>query len=381
MRFVPANRKAASAPSVAFSTIGNNRGTIASSMLNYTVPASDDAPVVDADIDDPEIAEDRQFTFPIPLDAFDPVDIDDPITLAETPTQADRSPLPSWLMFTPAAAGSSGLGTFSGTPPENAPDVTVRVTVEDADGNDVFTDFTFQVTGGKPTFGISHVRHVNRELLVTVVRDDETVAVTAATVKLMIEDEAGDGKTDIDRNYVDDKVYPCPIAEGDDEEVCTVMLKRTFGPGATITVTLMEDAAYEISMNVDLRSKVMVEIADSSTLAREGYLQDGMSGLARSMGWDMAEAIRKRASFRHQGGGKQVDMSALTQRLTSKLNSRINAFGDAGGGNAGGGNEIMKIIDAMNNRSVAVDGASDQWQQESWFCWRRLCSCWRRGRF
>ena len=58
-------------------------------MLNYTVPASDDAPIVDAGIDNQEIAKDTRITFPIPANAFDQVDIDDPITLAETPTQAN----------------------------------------------------------------------------------------------------------------------------------------------------------------------------------------------------------------------------------------------------------------------------------------------------
>ena len=127
LRFVPANKKAASTPTIAFSTTGNSGGAI-TSMLTFTVPASDDAPRVGADILVESAPEGVVYDFTIPDAAINQVDTDDSLVYGAA-TLADGSALPTWLSF------DRNTGTFSGTPAVADRDtLMIRVPVTDAAG-------------------------------------------------------------------------------------------------------------------------------------------------------------------------------------------------------------------------------------------------------
>ena len=103
------------------------------------------------------------------------------------------------------------------------------------------------------------------------------------------------------------------------------------------------------------------EIAANNKDVRNQTVQDGLGGFARAMGWDTTDAISRRSTAQ-QRGGKQLEMTALKERLDSELNTRLSELSRSAnassGGSSGssGSNEIMTLIDTMNDRSV--DGAA-----------------------
>ena len=330
LEFVPVNRKVSAAGTatatymLTYTTAGTNGGA-SSGTVNIVITFSDSVPTVAAGIDNQEIAEDTRFTFPIPLDAFDPVDIDDPITLAETPTQANGSPLPSWLMF----MAGSGLGTFSGTPPEKAPDVTVRVTVKDVADNKAFTDFIFQVTGGRPTFTIFSVTHdsASGEAVVTVgllegssnVTGTVTVTVNVTADNGYIANEKGKEKT-------------ATFTAANANQVVRVKLDRRLGPDAMITAEVLPSTAndYEVSPPTAGSGQARIAAEDESRNVRGQYVEHALGGFARSMGWGVVDSVRNRMSVVGAGGAMQrsaVDLSGLVDYAQARAGSDVDVKG------------------------------------------------------
>ncbi|MBW4514419.1 MAG: DUF4347 domain-containing protein [Timaviella obliquedivisa GSE-PSE-MK23-08B] len=77
-------------------------------IFSLTVNSVNDAPTLDNPIADQPATEDTLFTFAVPTNTFSDVDTGDILTY--TATQADDTPLPSWLTF------NATTQTFSGTP-------------------------------------------------------------------------------------------------------------------------------------------------------------------------------------------------------------------------------------------------------------------------
>ena len=375
VRFVPANKKVASKPTIAFRTTGNNGGTLMGS-LNFTVPASDDAPVaVSKQVDgQPQqgiinmTAElEVPFSYTIrtgfaPEDDFNPVDRDD-TALTFTATYAigggAATPVPApgtgtfWLKFD----GTS----FSGTPPEDAEGMvyTISVTATDVGANAVTDPFDLTVGTNNPIFAFLPLPQGDPEgdsvkvdltvpqVVITVVREDKKL-IEAADVSVMVSDGISDAETA--KNYVTDGLRTIEFAENQNEGTLTVPLLRNVGPGAMITAEIVAGMDYEVTETG--MAAVSGRIEANGERIRGQNVKDGLSGFARAMGWDLTEAISKRSSMQQQPS-KQVDMSALTDRLTSKLTSRLNALDNSLGSTSGtGSNEIMGIIDTLNDRSI-----------------------------
>ncbi len=125
-------------------------GTAYSSESTRPVPAShapipekepsneNHAPTVTTSISNQLISEDAGFTFAVPPASFTDVDVGDHLSYAAT--QADGSPLPSWMVFDPATQ------IFSGIPlNENVGDITIRVTATDTAGSTATQNFHIAV--------------------------------------------------------------------------------------------------------------------------------------------------------------------------------------------------------------------------------------------
>ena len=91
------------------------------------------APVISAALANRTITESTAFSFQLPAGSFSDADGD---TLTYTATQANGSPLPSWLSF------NATTRSFSGTAPAGSPNYTLRVTASDGQGGSVSDDFS-----------------------------------------------------------------------------------------------------------------------------------------------------------------------------------------------------------------------------------------------
>ena len=91
--------------------------------FKLTIVAVNDAPVVNAEIEEQFVAGSSAWSFALPQDLFTDADGD---TLTYTATKADGSALPSWLSI------NSATGTLSGTPPTDpAQSLVVKTTASD----------------------------------------------------------------------------------------------------------------------------------------------------------------------------------------------------------------------------------------------------------
>ena len=104
--------------------------------MTIDVTAANDAPTVASGIADQTATAGTQFTFTVPDDAFEDIDGD---TLEHSATLANDDPLPAWLTFNAATR------TFEGTP-ATAGTLTVKVTVEDGDGETASDAFDIVVS-------------------------------------------------------------------------------------------------------------------------------------------------------------------------------------------------------------------------------------------
>ena len=104
--------------------------------MAINVTPENDAPTVANGIPDQSATEDEAFTFTVPEDAFEDIDGD---TLEHSATLANDDPLPAWLTF------NATTRTFEGTP-ATAGTLTVKVTVEDGDGETASDQFDIVVS-------------------------------------------------------------------------------------------------------------------------------------------------------------------------------------------------------------------------------------------
>ena len=122
-------------------TSGTNEKSMIAQVAIYVAPVND-APTVDAPIPDQAFDGAGSQSFQFSDAAFNDVEND---TLTYSATQVDGSPLPNWLSFDAATR------TFSGNPPNDATDISIRVTADDGNGGSVFDDFTLTVSNMNDT--------------------------------------------------------------------------------------------------------------------------------------------------------------------------------------------------------------------------------------
>ncbi|MCG8493060.1 MAG: putative Ig domain-containing protein, partial [Sneathiellales bacterium] len=119
-------------------------GNTATTTFDLDVTNTNDAPVIDQGIGTQNATEDAAFSFAIPSDAFDDVDVGDSLTY--TASLTGGAALPTWLSFD----GTS----FSGTPiNDDVAVLSVDVTATDGSGATVTETFTLNVinTNDAPT--------------------------------------------------------------------------------------------------------------------------------------------------------------------------------------------------------------------------------------
>lgn len=113
-------------------------GESVTDIFTLSVNNTNDAPIVGNAIADQVTDEDAPFTFTVPADTFNDIDVGDVLTFSAT--LADGSPLPAWLNF------DAGTLTFSGTPENGDVGVLdVSVTATDLAGASVSGSFALQV--------------------------------------------------------------------------------------------------------------------------------------------------------------------------------------------------------------------------------------------
>ena len=373
LKFVPVNRKvsAAGTPTatymLTYTTAGTNGGT-SSGTVNIVITFSDSVPTVAAGIAPQNVNEGGSFSYTIqvgfePTDDFNPVDTDDANltftahivdgnteTALRLPTHTGPDTATDWLRFDPAT------GQFSGTPPPDAASVMVRVRAKDARDDDRYSaTSTFTLTvGGRPIFTIVSVTHdsARGDAVVTVglaegsppVKKDTIVTVNVTATNGYITNENGKEKT------------ATFTAANAGNQVVRVGLDRSFGPDAMITADVVPSRDYDVSPPTAKNGEADIDGNDKAV--RNSTVKEGLGGLARALGWDLTDAISRRSSQVHRGGASQVDLGSLTQRLNSKLTDRLAGLGSSDRTTANNSNEIMAIINAMNDRSLAGQSAS-----------------------
>ena len=224
--------------------------------------------------------------------------------------------------------------------------VALRIT----DGTTVITDtFTLQVNR-LPMYNITNVVHDKEKRLITFTVTSENGVVIDQTMMVDVQSDA---------NYVANK--PVGVKFGANGSTATsvpgsIPIIRLVGPGGTVRLSVaMSDEWGHGSISIG-----SVPITANENPVRNDTVRDGLSGFARAMGWDTTDAISRRSTAQ-QRGGKQLEMTALKERLDSELNTRLSelsrsANASSGGSGSSGSNEIMTLIDTMNDRSV--DGAA-----------------------
>ncbi|WP_372378953.1 VCBS domain-containing protein [Vibrio natriegens] len=101
--------------------------------ISVTIAGTNDAPIVVHTITSQQVDEDSAFSFTVPSDTFNDIDIGDTMTLS-------TGTLPTWLHF------DAATGTFSGTPTNSdVGSVPINVTATDSQGASVTTQFNLTV--------------------------------------------------------------------------------------------------------------------------------------------------------------------------------------------------------------------------------------------
>jgi len=268
LAFDPATRTFSGAPSngdvrtVSVSvTVIDQSGASASSLFDFGVVNTNDAPVAASPLVDQNAAEDAAFSFTIPADAFTDMDAGD--ALAYTVALADGTALPQWLVYDPATR------TFSGTPAnEDVGSLDVTVAATDLVGLSVSS-----------TFALAIANVNDAPTLAQAVADQVTMedALFGFTVPV-------DTFTDTDFIHGDSLSYSATMADGSvlpgwlsfdavtqtfsgtpaNADVGTVQVKVI----ATDTASLAADSTFNITMdNVNDVPVVAIPLADRQVAA------------------------------------------------------------------------------------------------------------------
>ena len=124
-------------------TATDQSGATVTETFTLNVINTNDAPTVDQGLAFQLVETDLPYSYTIPANAFDDIDVGD--TLTYTATLLDGSPLPTWLTL-------SSAGTFSGNPVDaDIAEFTVRVTATDSGGASITTDFNMKVDSAPDT--------------------------------------------------------------------------------------------------------------------------------------------------------------------------------------------------------------------------------------
>ena len=334
--------------------------------FTLTIGGNNDAPRVGEAIGKQEASVGREFMFTIPASAVEQVDTDDSLVYG-TPT-ANGNALPTWLTY--------AAGTFSGTPDEqdegtlmisisvtDAPDSGVTRGLVDGNGAPASLTFTLQVNR-LPIYGIvrnsvTHDRE-NNMITFTVVSQNNVTPPGGENLVMEVVMTSPEGYVENNRKV---NVEFTPTGPTSLRVTASVPMARLVGPGGTVTATVKDvsgdmNPRWEQAAPPAHQGTATIDANDNDV--RNQTVRDGLSGFARAMGWDTTDAISRRSTAQ-QRGGKQLEMTALKERLDSELNTRLSelsrsANASSGGNGSSGSNEIMTLIDTMNDRSV--DGAA-----------------------
>ena len=321
LRLVPANRAGRFTIPLVYYTTGTTDTTGRPMTLNVPAEGVNRAPTVVAGI---MLDREANLNEPFSLDitgAFNDKNPGDNLRFTATYSTDDGAttmdvPAPGtgsfWLklsttgMFSSRALTVADIGIY-----------TIVVTATDGGGLTAMTTFTLMV--GVPEFHIvkGEVKHepdsgakgqVRVRVGLTegsspVVKDTPvTVRVTATNGYI-----AGDGKTATATFTVTNMGY----------QDVRVDLDRNFGPGAMVTAVIDpagdKKPPYMVAQQ-PLEDRQM-EIKGNDTDVRDQYVEQALGGFARSMGWDIVESIRSRASAASaasKGGSMQQSAIDLT---------------------------------------------------------------------
>jgi Ca2+-binding RTX toxin-like protein len=131
-------------------TAADGSRDLASTSFAIAVTNVNDAPILVSPMADQAAVEDMPFSYTLPSDAFNDIDVGDSLTY--TAALANGDPLPAWLTFDAATLTLSGLPGA-----DDIGSLSVRVVASDADGlsaADTF-DLTVAGAGGKTLVGTS----------------------------------------------------------------------------------------------------------------------------------------------------------------------------------------------------------------------------------
>ena len=87
------------------------------------------------------------------------------------------------------------------------------------------------------------------------------------------------------------------FADGDTEKTLSLPIQRTFGPGDRVTVTLVQDAAYLVSSDMNSGE---IEIAGNDRETRDRNVKEALGGFARAMGWDAVDTGERQGRVSRQ---------------------------------------------------------------------------------
>ena len=369
LRLVPANRADATFTiPLKYYTTGTTDTTGRPTILSVPATGGNDVPTVVGDgIDDEEAKLDEPFNLDI-TGAFKDQDSGDTLKFTATystdgGTTTMDVPAPGtgtfWLKL------DSATGMFSSRALTVADIGIYTIVVTATDGGGLTAMSTFTLTVGLPMFRIVEVKHepdggAKGQVRVTLGLAEGSAPVARETIVTVKVTATNDYIIDEKNGKLATATF---TASNMGDQDVRVDLDRNFGPSAMAEAEIVKKPADYKVAEQPLKDR-QGPIVGNDRDVRNANIRDGMAGVAFALGWDLTEAISKRSSLDHRGGGmriyhgtaKQVDMDAVTRHLTRKLTSRIDSATSRGSVSGGGANQILSIVDALNDRRVG--GAS-----------------------
>ena len=307
LRLVPANRAGRFTIPLVYYTTGTINTPSRPTTLNVPAEGVNRAPTVVRAVPPYAVANlDELFNLPI-AEYFGDKNPGDNDNLRFTATYSTDGGTTTMAVPAPGTGSfwlklDSATGAFSGTPVETDRGVyTIEVTATDGGGLTAMSSFTLTV--GLPEFGIANTTHdeANDQVVVSIERTN--MSMVAATVEVTVTSPEG---------YVEARSnYKVAFTDTDMSKNLNLPIQRKFGPGDMVTAVLNPSSSYGVAAQQPL-AKRQVKIEGNDTEVRDQYVEQALGGFARSMGWDIVESIRSRASAASKGGSMQQSAIDLT---------------------------------------------------------------------
>ena len=222
-------------------------------------------------------------------------------------TMGDSIAAPSgWLVLSPTGVFTSNRALT----PADRGEYGVTITAADGAGN-TLTSSTFTLTVDRVELRLGAITYnpASGQVSVPVMSSTPVPTGTGGTNSLAVtvRVSAAEGYLDPETQNL-----TLQIPVGESSGVLMVQLARTFGPGAMFSAELRPGAGYTLSTTTTARMGEMMIPANNEQV-RTRYVEDALSGFARSMGWDVVESVRSRT--RMVGGGamqrSSIDLTGL----------------------------------------------------------------------